>query len=462
MFQFFKVNDPFRIIGLFLFLIIWTVVYLVFSNFPLTSTQLNWMLLGERLGDGYFLYQHILDDTGPLSGGFFFIMDFLFGRSPLALELFGRALVFFQVIYWNRTLIKYRVFDENTYLPGIIMLALFHLNFDMLSISPALLGGTFLMLALSQLFSQTLLQKDSSESTLLIGIYGGIATGFHPIYILFLPFLIFGGIAISGFTFRQLLLSLTGYFLPILLISVFYYWNNGLDEAFEVWPLIFFSEKYYYQSLVSWGILAAFPVLLAVIGFFISSVLRGATINQQKQRQLMVVWVIISCIGVIFSKRQASFQWVILLPGLSYLITQFFLNIKNRKIISPAFYLLVIGVPVLSWWYMNQEIQKESTYFVKETNSTEYMGKGIMVLGDDLSPYRYGIFEGPFLNFHLSKLFLEKERSLPQRAKLFQMIKGQSPEIILDQEGEFAKLLIDYPELEREYQVVSPGKYQIK
>ena len=176
----------------------------------------------------------------------------------------------------------------------------------------------------------------------------------------------------------------------------------------------------------------------------------------------MVVWIIISLIGVFFSKREATFQWVILLPGLSYLITQFFLNIRNQKIIGPAFYLLVLGVPILSWWYLNQEIKKDSIYFVKEIHSNEYQGKGIMVLGDNLSPYTLGRFEGPFLNFHLSKLFLEKERSLPQRAKLFQMIKGQSPEIILDQEGEFEELLIDYPELDREYQKVAPGKYQIR
>ncbi|HAS59261.1 MAG TPA: hypothetical protein DCS64_12355, partial [Algoriphagus sp.] len=231
MYQFFKVNDPFRLIGILLFLVIWSLIYILFSDFPITATQLNWMLLGERLGNGVFLYQHIIDDTGPLSAGLFSLLDFLFGRNPLMLEILGRILVLFQVVFWNNVLIKYRVYDENTYLPAIIMLALFHISFDTLSLSPALLGSTFLVLALSKLFSQTVLQKDSTESTLLIGIYGGLATGFHPIYVVFLPYMILVGIAISGFSFRQLMLSLMGYLLPILLISVFYYWNNGLDEA---------------------------------------------------------------------------------------------------------------------------------------------------------------------------------------------------------------------------------------
>ncbi|MEP0714435.1 MAG: hypothetical protein ABJC55_21145, partial [Algoriphagus sp.] len=181
-----------------------------------------WMLLGERLGQGYFLYQDIIDDNGPLSAGFFTFMDLLFGRSLVAYELVGRVLISFQILYWNSILIKFKAFSVNTYLPAIIMAALFHFSFDLLSLSPALLGSTFLILAFGQLFSQTVLQKDTSESTLLIGIYAGLATGFHPNYIVFLPYMIFTGIAISSFSFRQLMLSLVGYFLPILLISVFY------------------------------------------------------------------------------------------------------------------------------------------------------------------------------------------------------------------------------------------------
>ena len=85
-----------------------------------------------------------------------------------------------------------------------------------------------------------------------------------------------------------------------------------------------------------------------------------------------------------------------------------------------------------------------------------------MILGDDTSPYLNRSFEGPFLNFHLSKLFLEMDRSLPQRAKLFQLIQSQRPSLILDQEGVFEKLLKDYPELAREYRLESNGIYRLK
>lgn len=459
--SFFKVNDPFRLIGVGLFALILTLVYLFVNPFPLTNPQLIWMVLGERLNEGNFLYLDVIDDTGPLSAAFFALVDFVFGRNMFAYEILGRALILVQVIYWNTILIKYRVFDENTYLPSIIMMALFHISFDLLSLSPTLLGSTFLILALGQLFSQTVLQKETSESTLLIGLYAGLATGFNPNYALFLPYMIFTGIAISGFSFRQLMLSLVGYFLPILLISVYYFWNDGLEAAFDTWPLIFQSDKYQFQSYISWLILGALPILLSIVGYFLSAVLRGSTINQQKQRQLIIIWIFFSALEFFLIKRQASYQLVIFIPGLTYLITQFFLNMGRGMIAKLSFYLLIIGLPGFAFWYWQGTVEKHADYFVKESDPIEYPGS-VMILGEDISPYIHSKMGGPFLNFKLSKLYLEREKDLPERAKLFQLLQTQKADVVLDQEGVFSRLLQEYPELAKQYESPETGVFLLK
>jgi len=456
--SFFKLNDPFRLIGIGIYILLLSVLYLVFQPFAITSPQLSWILLGERLSDGYFLYQDIIDDNGPLSAGFFSFVDVLFGRNFIVYEIIGRFLILLQILYWNAQLIKFRAFDVNTYLPAIIMAALFHFSFDMLSLSPALLGSCFLILALGQLFSQTVLQKDSSESTLLIGIYAGLATGFHPNYILFLPYMIFTGIAISGFTFRQLLLSLVGYFLPLLLISLFYFWNNGLDEAIKIWPMIFLSEKYNFQSLTAWLILGSFPLLLSFVGYFMATVLRGSTINQQKQRQLIILWLIFSVLEFFIMKKQAAFQLVILIPGLSYMITHFFLTIKKEVIAEIAFYLLILGLPVTAWFYW-QHATSEHDYFVHQT-SAKYP-PNIMVMGDDLSPYLHSSLGGPFLNYSLSRLYLQNDKDLGEKAKLFQLLENQKATMILDPHGIFGVILKKFPALEIQYIETKPGEYTL-
>lgn len=434
----------------------------VFS-FPITEPRLLWMVLGERLSEGFFLYQDVIDDTGPISAGFFTFVHFIFGRNILAYEIIGRLLVLFQVIYWNSILIRYRVFEENTYLPAIIMAALFHFSFDMSGLSPALLGSTFLVLALGQLFSQTVLQKETSESTLLIGLYGGIATGFHLNFGIFLPYMIFVGIAISGFSFRQLILSLIGFFLPILLVFVFYYWNNGLSETLQIWPLIFTYEKYAYQPIISWVILGAFPILLALVGYFYSTVFRGSTVNQQKQRQLTIFWLIFSVLEFILLKRQASFELVIFLPGLTYLITQFFLNLGRGFLGKLAFFLLLFGLPVAGWWYWNGEANSGSAYFVRPNSESAFKsGEKIMVLSNDPSAFLEASLGGPFLNFQLTKAYLESEKSLAEKAKIFQNLSIQKPKIVVDPEGIFKALLEELPALNNIYQESEPGIYRLK
>jgi len=461
--SFFKVNDPFRLIGAGIYLIVMAILMMVFFSFPITEPRLLWMVLGERLSEGFFLYQDVVDDTGPISSGFFTLVHFLFGRSVLAYELIGRLLVIFQIVYWNSILIRYRVFEENTYFPAIIMAALFHFSFDMPTLSPALLGSTFLILALGQLFSQTLLQKESSESTLLIGLYGGLATGFHPSYGIFLPYIIFVGIAISGFSFRELILSLMGFFMPILLVLVFYYWNNGLTETLQIWPLIFTYEKYAYQPILSWLLLGAFPILLAFIGYIYSTVLRGSTVNQQKQRQLIILWLVFSVLEFLLLKRQASFELVIFLPGLTYLITQFFLNLGKGLLGQLAFFLLLIVLPAVGWWYWDREEGKGSTYFVQiKSGPVIQPGEKIMVFSNDPSPFLEGKLGGPFLNYQLSKSLLETEKTLSEKAKIFRNLRNQRPQTILDPEGKFKDLMEELPALKSFYAEAEPGVFRLK
>ena len=463
MFSFFRVNDPIRLVGILLYVVLFSVISWIFFPFPSTTPALMWMVLGERLSEGYLLYVDVIDDTGPLSAGVFTGLHILFGRSPVAYILLGKIFVFFQIYYWNSTLIKYRVFDENTYLPAIVMAALFHFSFDLMYLSPTLLGSTFLLLAFGQLFSHTVLQKESSESTLLIGIYGGLATGFHWNFVFFLPFLILTGLAVSSFTVRQLFLAIMGFLLPILLILVFYFWNDGLEQALQVWPIVFSFPKYSYQPSLSWLTPGIFPVLLALIGFAISSFFRGATINQQKQRQLIVIWLLFSAGLFFLVKNNASYQLVVFLPALSYFISQFFMHFSWTLLIRPAFFGLVLVLPLWALNYWDARIAVDSSYFIADADASPLPQKeGLMVLEEDPSPYRYKSLDGPFLNFHMSSSYLKQEKTLQQKAQVFQMIRRQQPKQVLDGEGLFKELLEELPALKEFYTETNPGVYSIK
>lgn len=421
------------------------------------------MTLGERLSEGYLLYVDVIDDTGPLSAGVFTGLHLLFGRSEIAYSILGKFFALFQIYYWNKTLIKFRVFDENTYLPAIIMAAMFQFSFDMMSLSPTLLGSTFLLLAFGQLFSHTVLQKESSENTLLIGLYGGIATGFHWNFVFFLPFLILTGLAISSFTIRQLFLAIMGFILPIVLILVYYFWNDGLEQALQVWPIVFTYPKYEYQPYLSWLVPGTLPMALGLTGYFIGSFFRGATINQQKQRQLILIWVLFSAGLFFLVKKISSYQLVVFLPAITYFITQFFLHLNWNLLRRISFFGLVMVLPFFSLHYWKDRQQEDATYFIPfQAAAIPQQDSGLMVLEEDSSPYLTHRLDGPFLNFNMSLAYLQQEKTLLQKAQVFQLIRRQQPEQVYDKNGLFKALLEELPALKEIYQEDQPGRFSKK
>jgi hypothetical protein len=62
--------------------------YLISSEW-LSIPELRWLLVGETLNEGDLLYVDILDDIGPLSAYVYSVLNFLFGRSQLAIQIFG-------------------------------------------------------------------------------------------------------------------------------------------------------------------------------------------------------------------------------------------------------------------------------------------------------------------------------------------------------------------------------------
>jgi hypothetical protein len=186
--------------------------------------------------------------------------------------------------------------------------------------------------------------------------------------------------------------------------------------------------------------------------------MRGSTINQQKQRQLILIWLVFSAAEYFIIKKQAAYQLVILIPGLTYLINQFFLNIKKEIIAKIAFYLLVVGLPVAGIWYWQQKIT-DSEYFVGQ-NESNYSGD-ILIMGDNLAPYLNTRIGGPFLNYRLSKLYLDQDRDLREKARLFQMLQKQLPSKVIDPNGDFETLLKQFPALESQYKKTSAGVFTL-
>lgn len=83
-------------------------------------------------------------------------------------------------------------------------------------------------------------------------------------------------------------------------------------------------------------------------------------------------------------------------------------------------------------------------------------------MGNDLTPFQKSSLGGPFLNYELSKIYLEKERGLPEKARIYELLQTQKALQVLDPNGDFKALLEQFPSLQKDYQATKPGVFELK
>jgi hypothetical protein len=436
-----------------------------FLDIPVLQPELTWMLIGERMAKGYSMYVDIIDDHGPFSAGIYWLIHLVAGKSLFAYHLIAAATILFQVMYMNSLFIRYKSFEENTYIPALVMVVLFHLSFDFLTLSPALMGTTFVLLALGQLFSQTIYQQDSTESILSVGLLAGMAVCFHFPLIFFLPFMLIAGIMISGLSINLLVLSLVGYFLPFALCAVYYFSIDGLEEFMSALVYaIQVTEGYHHASSLDFSILFLLPVLFTFGGFVLGSLLKRLIVNRQKQNQLIILYLAFSLLSILLANRKTPYQLIVILPGMAYFISQIFLYLDRKKLTATLFYLFLLGIPLIGygWAYYQIETGQISTYGVNSGNQYEFTkNTKVLVLGRDLGYYRNASLAGPFLNYPLSKQILRDIKSYENLTAVYLAFIQEKPEYIIDEDQIFEDLLSNFPALKGRYTMEREGVYKL-
>lgn len=447
-------------------LVFLTGIYIWVLEVPMLQPEMTWLLIGERMAEGKAMYIDIVDDTGPLSAAVYWLCHLAFGRSWLALKILALVLAMFQITYLNGIFIYYKSFKENTYIPALLLVILFHLSFDLLTLSPALMGSTFLVLALRHLFSQTVLQKEGSDSILLIGLFGGIAACFHFPLVTFLPFMLISGVIVSGFSFRQLVLSLIAYSLPFTIIALYYFWNDSLwifFEEFVIDPRT--VDRYTHVGLRDLLVLFLPGMVFSVMGFVVGAVLQSQTVNQQKQFQLMFLFVLFGMGSLFLSNRITPYQLVMILPGMAYFGAQLFAAYEKGPFMKALSWIFILGIPFggFLWIVLKSNSGEINTYaieFAEKHASTE--GKRILVLGEDLGYYRDASLGSRYLNYSLTKNILNDTTDLRNSAEVFRVFSTERPQVIIDEDGLFENLSNRLSPLKDIYQKQGEGRFELR
>ncbi len=431
---------------------------LLLSDQYLTIPELNWMLVGEKLSAPTLLYVGVWDNIAPFSAFIYCIIDFLFGRSQLAYVIVAIFLTTIQSGIFNSFLLRIKAFNENTYIPALVYALLSCCFFDFFTLSPVLLSLTWILLAIRNIFYQV--ESESRDTNILgTGLLLGIASLFYLPSVVFLFSTIFSYILFSNLSIRKYLLLLYGLLLPVVLVSIIFYWFNGLSHFVNQFFLSFFSinNKPFLSiyALLFIGFLPLVIFLMAIVTVSQHSI--RYTNYQSRLQRTMLAMLAGAVLSLFFIKERSAYHMLFLVPPMAFYITHFLLNVE-RKLLAEAyvvlllFYLVIVNYGGLYNLFSINSITETEKLLVQPTDyDAKVSGKKILVLGDDLNIYNSAQLATPYLNWRLSIRQLRALDYYDNLSEVYINFNEDMPEIIIDNAQLLPSLTERIPMLKNAY-----------
>lgn len=453
MLRFFRVNDPYRLLFIFILLV---VIRLAQSYFipDLSYMELKYLLLGQWLGEGFQMYTETYDYTGPLSVFVYKYLDILFGRSVFLHRVINTVLIIIQAGIFNQLLLKNKAYDESNYLPAFLYMILMVSVPDFMSLSPQLISLTFILLALKNVLRR-IDNQVTDELFLNSGISIGIATMIYlPSAVFFFVFLS-SLILFSTAIVRRILLYLFGFMLIFGLTFLFYYWTGShatFIDSFIIGGLFMNSSAM--LSLQELLILSGGFLFLFLIS--VAKTLGRARLTNFQQKIQQVIWVmLLGAIGTfLLSNEEAAVELVFIVPVIAYFLTHYFilLNKKIVKAIMPSF--IIFGLLFLSGFsYSNWS----NPLLVKRG---EVASEKVMVFGSNLNYYVDAPMLSPCFSEMLNQNAFEGLDYYGESIRFYELFMKANPEVIIDQMGVVDKIFNRFPTIEKEYKKVGANMYR--
>lgn len=427
-------------------------VPLILLGIPLTLQEVKAMVLGERLSENFMLYRDVYDTTAPLSAALFWVVDVAFGRNILMYRIIASTLIFIQGLRLNLTLNTNGVLNEKTYLPALLYFIFGSIFFEFDTLSPLLLGMTFLIFSIQYLI---VAPKEGISNPRLFK--GGFMLGIAALcYLPFLLFLIFGFFAVVFFafnTFRSFLLFLCGLLFPYIVAFTYFLYADALPNFIQYNIL---SAWQFDIDLLLPGLdllkIVALPILFLLFAVTFCAIYAPGLNYQLKFFQLMLIWLPIAALVTIAGQEISAITWLLFLPAFTYFATFLFLRSNFLWLTEPLF-LILFGfailtryntlLPPLPYVAINTSgltTQSASKYY-------EVTNARILVLGDDINFYVANKAATPYINWQLAQEDFGQLNTYYAVFKISQNIATAKPEYIVDEKGLMPELRYKAPEV---------------
>jgi len=226
--------------------------------------------------------------------------------------------------------------ERNSYMSSLLYVVLMSFYHSFYSLDGILIAHLGLILMLYQFFK--LRQNQDGRIPIFNGaIFAGIAASFHPPLLAFLPFLLFMIWIIRPFIFRETVLALIGFGIPLVYATV-YLWQSGHGIELEIIE----QSTNYESKQLDFLVMAILFTLLFILSLVTIRGRMQKSTNRLRKLVSMLWWlvsmgVIFGLVDLFFFKQIERFSFLML--PLSFFLTFSFSNKTFGGIATFLFYL---------------------------------------------------------------------------------------------------------------------------
>lgn len=457
MLRYFRINDPYRLVGLLILLLV--IYFPLFLNVPgLTIPELQAMLIGEKLNEGSRMYSGLVDNSAPLGSWFYEVSDSVLGRSLRGRHIIAFMLTFLQGAYLGIVFINRKVFNENTYIPSFLFCLLFFFSFDTLSLSAELVGFTFLLFALSNLFKEIEFRVQHDETVFNVGLFISLASLFSFAFVVYLLCVVVILVFFTRSTPRKFLLLIFGFLLPHLLAISIAFLNDSLPRMWQYYYLANLGfDREAFISAKSLFILGLLPVVYLVVTIVILQREARFSKYQSQVLQIMFLWIGFSLLYVLYCKNLRPQNLMVFIPALAFLFTHFFLFIRRRKFAEINIWILMVGITTVSYLARYNKISSVRYEKLLVAKEPGFENKRLLVLENDITWFSKNKLATPYLNWSLSQEVFTQPDFYEHITEVYHVLKNDPPDVIVDKSDFLKPFLERMPEIKKQY--VKKGEF---
>lgn len=459
MVTFFRLNTIDRFITLLLlFLAVRSVVFIWPPG--VTVPEMWWLTLGEALSRGELLYKDVYDDIAPLSGLFYTVFVWLFGKNFTVLRVLAAVALLFQMLQFGGISKRYQLYGERNFVPELSFAVCSLLMADGVSLSPMILANFFLL----SVFSKSLKIIKTGvrhDEVFMTGMHLGVAFLFYQPTLIFLPVLLFVFLLYSGSKAVHYLLLLVAVAFPAICVWIFYFWYGHVPELtmcffapfYKIfnYNLIGFKAQLYYMLL---------PMLLMIASLVLITGNYRFIHFQNMAVVFMAFWMGAALLMQFLGTARTAYTFHAFIVPMAFFMAHWVQLIQRKlakELTALAIMLIWIGSAIMAniglfseaaFEYRNVYLAPPPAELVKE--------KRVMTLVDDPSVFWYNALASPFLKPDLFGLNLFDFGTYHGMLHFYKLLVQDKPDVIWDPDSKMVGIFAKLPILATEYAQQGP------